>query len=70
MNPAEETELLLQVAFLQGHDKAHKSNNVQREADNTVICGKGQEVGVCKDNVLYKKLVNKTTLACFGLTLK
>ena len=52
MHPAEEAELLLVVAFLEGHDEAHEADCVQREADDTVICRKRQEVRVREHDML------------------
>ena len=54
MHPAEKTELLLEVALLEGHDEAHEADRVEREADDAVICRERQQVCVCKHDMLYE----------------
>lgn len=52
MYPAEQTELLLEVALFQRHNEAHETDSVQREADNSVIGSEWKEVRICEDDVL------------------
>lgn len=54
VDPAEETELLLEVALFQGHDEAHEADGVEGEADDAVVGGEEMELGVSEDDVLVK----------------
>ena len=52
MHPAEQTELLLEVATFERQHESDESNEVQCEADEAVIrCERGQ-LGIGEHNVL------------------
>jgi hypothetical protein len=52
MYPAEKAKLLFQIAFLKRHDEADEADCVKREAENTMVCRKGEQLGVCEDDML------------------
>ena len=52
MYPTKQTKLLFKVALFQRHYKPDKSNCVECEADNTVICSKREQLSVCEHYVL------------------
>lgn len=52
MNPAEEGKLLAEGLALEVGNKADKAEHVQHEADEAVVLGKGDKVGIDKDDVL------------------
>lgn len=52
VHPAEETELRLEIALLQRHHEAHKSNDIEGEADHAMVGGEWEELGVREHNML------------------
>lgn len=52
VDPAEQGELLTKVLTLEVGHESDKANHVQHEADEAVVLGKGDKVGIDKDNVL------------------
>jgi len=44
--------LLLEVAFLQRHDKPYEADRVKGEADDPVVRSERKKIGICKDNML------------------
>ena len=42
MHPAEETELLLELTFLQRHDETDEAKRVKHEAEHAMVGGEGQ----------------------------
>ena len=54
MDPAEQTELLLEVATLERQHEANKADQVQREADETVVRRERRQLGVGEYHMLRK----------------
>ena len=52
MDPAEQTKLLLEVATLKRQYEANKTDQVQREADKTVVCRKWCQLRVGEHHML------------------
>lgn len=57
MDPAKETELLLQIPLLERHNKPDKANGVEREADDAMVGSKRHQLRVCEHDML-KRTVN------------
>lgn len=70
MYPAEQTELLLEVASLQRHNEAHETNDVQHEADHTMVSREWKELSVGKYNMLQQIYQTRTSDQCGLHTLK
>ena len=54
MHPAEETKLLLEVSAFQREHKADETDQIQREADETVVRREWRELGVGKHDMLLE----------------
>jgi hypothetical protein len=52
VNPAKEAKLVLEIGPLETADKGHKAKDVEHEGDEAVMPGKGDKVGIDKDDVL------------------
>ena len=52
MHPAEQTKLLLEVPTLERQHKANEADQVQREADETVVCRERRQLGVGEHHML------------------
>lgn len=52
MDPAKETKLVLEILSSKARDEADEPNDVQQEAEESVVSGKGDEVRVDEDDVL------------------
>lgn len=46
VDPAEESELLLEIASLERHHKADETKRVQSETQDTMVCSKQREISV------------------------
>jgi hypothetical protein len=64
VHPTEKAKLLFEIAFLQRHHKANKSDRIQCEADDAVICGEGKQLCIREDNVLSSKV--RSSRPCEG----
>ena len=52
MDPAEETELLLQISALEGQHEADEAEGVERKADEAVVGRETSQLGIREDNML------------------
>jgi hypothetical protein len=52
MHPTKQTKLLFEVTLLQRHHEPYKSYDVECEAYDTMICGKWEQLSICKNYVL------------------
>lgn len=55
MDPAEQTELLLEVATLERQHEANKADQVQREADETVVRCEGRQLCIGEHDMLQRE---------------
>jgi hypothetical protein len=53
--PAEESKLPSKVTLLERHYESNESDNVQSEADDSVIRSKGHELCISEDNMLNER---------------
>ena len=72
MHPTEKSELLFEITLLQRRHKPDKSDGVKCEADNSVICCEGMELGIREyDMLVYRGVSAKWKTTCSGIvTLK
>ena len=63
MDPAEQTKLLLEVTTLEGQHEANEADQVQREADETVVRGERRQLRVGEHDMLQQQSVSPGTLA-------
>lgn len=52
MNPAEQSKLLAKILALKIGHKADETEHIQHEADEAVVLGEGNEIGIDEDDVL------------------
>ena len=56
MHPAEQTKLLLEVSTLERQHKANETDQVQREANETVVRREGRQLGVGEHHMLRQDM--------------
>ena len=54
MDPAEQAELLLEIATLERQHEANKTDQVQREADETVVRCEGRQLCIGEHDMLQR----------------
>lgn len=52
VNPAEQSKLLAKILALEIGHKADETEHIQHEADEAVVLGEGNEIGIDEDDVL------------------